>query len=207
VHDRRIDGIPHTFGNAGALFMNAMTWYDHETESIWSQPWGRAIKGAHKGVVLNLLPFQLTSWGSWKEAFPETLVMIDDIDRLNSRRQRFEFDFVIGLTLGQVSKAYYYTDVLQANVINDTLGEVPVVIWASGDIYQAYIRQAGGNVLTFRVEGQNLVDNETGSTWDAVRGLAIAGALEGESLQPVPSLSSYDWAWEDFYPESEFYKP
>jgi len=31
--------------------------------------------------------------------------------------------------------------------------------------------------------------------------------LNGESLQPVPSLSSYDWAWRDFYPDSKFYAP
>ena len=87
MHDRRIDGVTHTFGNAGALFMTAMTWWDHETQSIWSQPWGRAIRGTYKGVELFLLPSQVTSWASWKEEHPNTLAMINDVEKLGSRRQ------------------------------------------------------------------------------------------------------------------------
>jgi hypothetical protein len=207
VHDRRIDGTPHTFGNAGALFMSAMTWYDHETRSIWSQPWGRAIIGPLKGVQLNLLPSQLTTWASWKQEHPETLAMINDVERLGSRRQGFSREFVIGLVLAGHAKAYYYTDAEAAGVINDTLGDVPIVIWAAGEAFHVYVREAGGRTLAFRAEGETLVDQETGSTWDPVRGLAKSGPLKGESLQPVPSLSSYDWAWRDFYPDSEFYSP
>ena len=207
MHDRRIDGVPHTFGNAGALFMNAMTWYDHETQSIWSQPWGRAIKGELKGVELNLLPFQLTSWGSWKDAYPDTLVMTNQLGRMGTGRQKFSPDFVVGLVLADEARAYYYIDILQAEVINDELAGVPIMVWAVGDTYQAYIRNVGDQTLTFVVEGDILMDIETGSTWDTMRGLAIDGPLKGESLQPVPSLSSYDWAWRDFYPQSGFYEP
>jgi hypothetical protein len=31
--------------------------------------------------------------------------------------------------------------------------------------------------------------------------------LGGEGLQGIPGSSSYDWAWIDFYPNSEFYSP
>ncbi len=50
-------------------------------------------------------------------------------------------------------------------------------------------------------------DVETESTWDVSLGLGITGPLEGRALQPIPSLTSFDWAWEDFYPESEIYQP
>ena len=79
--------------------MNAMTWYDHETRSIWSQPWGRAIIGPLKGVQLNLLSSRLTTWASWKQEHPETLAMDNDVDQLGSRRQGFSRDFVIGVIL------------------------------------------------------------------------------------------------------------
>ena len=39
--------------------MNAMTWFDHETNSIWSQPWGMAISGPLKGTRLDVFPFSL----------------------------------------------------------------------------------------------------------------------------------------------------
>ncbi len=53
--------------------MRAMTWWDHDTNSIWSQPWGRAIRGELKGIELFLLPSELTTWGSWKAEHPDTL--------------------------------------------------------------------------------------------------------------------------------------
>lgn len=199
--------MPHTFGNAGGLFMNAMTWYDHETRSIWSQPWGRAIIGPLKGVELFLLPSELTTWADWKAEHPESLVMIDDVDRLGARRQAFDPGFVFGLVLAGKAKAYYFEEAVRAGVINDMLGDRPIVLWATGVRFHAYIRQAAGQTLTFWDEGETLVDIETGSTWDAARGLATAGPLKGMALQPVPGLTSYDWAWADFYPDSEVYIP
>jgi hypothetical protein len=206
VHDRRIDGETQVFGNAGALFMNAMTWYDHETETIWSQPWGRAIIGPRKGVELFLLPSQITTWANWKAEHPNTLAMINDVDRFGAR-QRFDPNFVIGLLIADDAKAFYYRDVAQDGLVNDMLGDIPVFVWAGDNNFHAYIRRAGDQDLTFQLDGQTLVDAETGSTWDLTRGLATSGPLKGESLQPVPSSSSYDWAWLDFYPETEFYEP
>jgi len=199
--------VAHTFGNAGALVMNAMTWYDHETESVWSQPVGQAFRGPLTGTKLELLPFQLTTWSNWVESYPETLVMINDVSRLSNRRQGFQPDFVIGLILNNQPKAYYYKDVEAVGVINDSLGDVPIVVWAENNDFKAYIRRLGDQTLTFKLEGDLLVDQETGSIWDISRGLAKEGPLTGEGLQPVPSLSSYDWAFRDFYPQGEFYQP
>jgi hypothetical protein len=78
--------------------MNAITWWDHETDSMWSQPWGWGIKGTHKGVELNLLPFQLTTWGSWGQDHPDTLVMVNDTDRLSlGIRQGFRLNSLLAL--------------------------------------------------------------------------------------------------------------
>ena len=206
MHDRRIDGQTHIFGNAGSLFMNAMTWYDHETKSIWSQPWGRALDGELKGVDLFLLPSQISTWASWKEAHPNTLAMTNDISRVGSRQQ-FNQDFVIGLVLAEKTKAYYYRDAAAEMILNDMLGAIPIFVWAADELYYAYVRQIGDQALIFQFEDGVLSDVETGSTWDLDLGLATDGPLKGESLQPVPSSSAYDWAWRDFYPESEFYQP
>ena len=207
MHDRRIDGKIHLFGNAGGLFMNAMTWWDHETESIWSQPWGRAIAGELSGVELFVLPSQVVSWKSWRTEHPDTLVMINDVSRLGRRRQGFSPDFVIGILLAENAKAYYYKDVAAARVVNDMLGDVPVLIWAADNNFHTYVRQVNEQVLTFTdVDGQ-LVDEETGSTWNIANGLAIDGPLKGQALQSLPGTTAYDWAWLDFYPTSEIYRP
>lgn len=207
VHDRRIDGQTYVFGNFGGLYMNAMTWWDHKTESVWSQPWGRAIQGELKGIELFLLPSQLTTWDQWKTEHPETLVMSTGYNRLTVFRQTFNPDFVIGLILAEQAKAFYYRDVEAAGVVNDFVGDIPVLVWAADSNFHAYIRQVDDRVLTFRLEDGELIDEETGSTWDPARGLATAGPLTGQGLQSVPSSSAYDWAWLDFYPDSAFYSP
>lgn len=207
VHDRRIDGQTYVFGNFGGLYMNAMTWWDHKTESVWSQPWGRAIQGELKGVELFLLPSQLTTWGQWKAEHPDTLVMNTGYNRLSVFRQEFNPDFVIGLILAEQAKAFYYRDVEAAGVVNDFVGDIPVLVWAADSNFHAYIRQVDDRVLIFRLEEGELVDEETGSTWDPARGLATSGPLTGQGLQSVPSSSAYDWAWLDFYPDSAFYTP
>jgi hypothetical protein len=38
---------------------------------------------------------------------------------------------------------------------------------------------------------------------DLPRGLAVNGPLRGQGLQPIPSLTAFDWAWFDFYPDSD----
>ena len=65
VHDRRINGVPHTFGNYSTLYRNAMTWFDHETKSLWSQPTGTALEGQYEGIRLNMLAAQVLPWATW----------------------------------------------------------------------------------------------------------------------------------------------
>ncbi len=207
MHDRRIDGVPQTFGNAGGLFMSAMTWYDHETRSIWSQPWGRAIEGPRRGITLFLLPSQLTTWGAWRREHPESLVMVTDFERYGGSRTRFREGFVIGVILEDAAKAYPFSLARERRVINDWVGDHPVLVWASEDNFHAYLRRVGDMVLTFRAEGDDVVDGETGSRWDVARGLAVSGPLRGQGLLALPVTSAFDWAWLDFYPESEIYQP
>ena len=36
---------------------------------------------------------------------------------------------------------------------------------------------------------------------------AVEGPLRGELLQEVSYSTAYDWAWLDFYPDTEIYQP
>ena len=56
VHRREVNGETLVFGVQGALWMNAMTWWDHATGSIWSQPLGEAIAGPLRGETVQLVP-------------------------------------------------------------------------------------------------------------------------------------------------------
>ncbi len=189
--------------------MRAMTWFDHETGSVWSQPWGLAIDGAIAGTRLTLIPVGIMPWDAWLTGHPDTLVL--DAGRgflFGAPRQKFSSDFVIGIALGEAAKAYPFLLASQKGIINDRIGPFPVVVLANPETkaIQAFLRIVGQDELAFTLQGDTLVDQQTGSTWDLDRGIAVDGPLRGEVLQRVPYITSFDWAWEDFYPHTEFYR-
>ena len=58
-----------------------------------------------------------------------------------------------------------------------------------------------GRSLSFRPDGERIVDAETGSTWDLF-GRATDGALVGKQLSPVVSGSHSWFAWAAFTPQT-----
>ena len=80
VHRREIKWEELIFGNQGALFRNAMTWWDHDTGSVWSQTLGEAILGPLAGKQLEPVPSTLTLWVAWRRVWPGTLVLAPDTE-------------------------------------------------------------------------------------------------------------------------------
>jgi len=184
--------------------MRAMTWWDHETESVWSQPWGTAIKGPLEGTRLSLIPAGIVPWAAWQAEHPETLVL----SLPGYRGRQFNSDFVIGIALGEHAKAYPFRITSKEAVVNDRIGDFPVVVLADAETkaIHSFLRTVRDENLVFTLQEGKLVDLQTGSFWDATRGIAVDGPLRGEVLQKVPYITSYDWAWEDFYPHTEFFQ-
>ena len=184
--------------------MRAMTWWDHETESVWSQPWGTAIRGPLEGTRLNLIPAGIVPWAVWQAEHPETLVL----NLPGYRSRQFNSDFVIGIALGEHAKAYPFEITSEEAVVNDQIGEFPVVVLVDAETkaIHSFLRTVRDENLVFTLQEGKLVDLQTGSFWDATRGIAIDGPLRGEVMQRVPYITSYDWAWEDFYPHTEFFR-
>ena len=129
--------------------MNAMTWWDHKTGSIWSQPWGRALAGPLAGTELELLPSQLVPWKTWREAHPNTLAL--QVGDLRLRRAKLYPGYVIGVTLEGSSTAFPYELAEEAGVINDAVGPYPVVVYVDPEKQSphVYVRQVGDRILTF----------------------------------------------------------
>lgn len=217
MHDRRIDGVPHKFGNEGALFMNAMTWWDHETLSVWSQPWGAAIEGELLGTQLTLVPFDLVPWSVWLERNPDTLVLVDERANLSFVGQIPHDKFVIGVSIGEAAKGFYFRSTANARVVNEKVGEFPVAVFVDGETREidVFLRNPQGEKaeatgpigeLTFSVDSEGAIsDAETGSTWDIRLGVATGGPLRGALLQRAPFISAFDWAWRDFFPQTDFW--
>ena len=187
--------------------MRAMTWWDHETESVWSQPWGAAIEGPLEGTRLEMIPASIISWGAWIEDHPETL-LLDESGRGRFRlREESNDNYVIGISIGDHARGYPFPLASRAGAINDTLGSFPILVLANikTKAVNAYIRTVEGQDLEFIFEEEILTDRQTGSTWDPIRGMATDGPLTGQVLQKAPYMSSFDWAWYDFFPHTDFW--
>lgn len=207
MHDRRIEGETFLFGNHGALWQNAMTWFDHKTGSIWTQPWGRALAGELKGTQLQILPFSLTPWKSWLEEHPDTLVLIQRGEFYGS--QMPSDNFVAGVSIGDLARAYPYPRIAEEIIVNDTLGEIPLLIHTNPETrsIHVFIRQLeDGTTLTFSGDAETLIDDQTGSRWDPRDGLSLEGPLAGQGLREIPYISSFKADWRVFYRHTDFYK-
>jgi hypothetical protein len=117
----------------------------------------------------------------------------------------------------------YPFGVLQDEIaINDTVGEREIVaFWqpgvvsaldqseidASRDVGTAaiYLRELpDGTLLTFTAEDGQIVDEQTGSVWNAF-GRATGGELEGTQLQQIIAAPHFWFAWNAFAPDAELY--
>ncbi len=62
-------------------------------------------------------------------------------------------------------------------------------------------RSGDGEPLTFSVDGDEFVDDQTGSIW-SLTGEAVEGPLAGEQLEPVGHLNTFWFAWAGYHPET-----
>lgn len=202
VHRREVEGEAVLFGNQGALYGNAMTWWDHRTGSIWSQPLGEAIAGPLEGARLELLPSSLTSWRAWWEAHPETLAL--DVPAVASRFVLEQMAVVVDF--GTEAAAYPIPSVREAGVVNDRVAGVPLAVWSDQQRWAVFSRLVDDTILELRLEGERLLDQE-GTAWNPVSGAAVSGPRRGERLDPLPAFTSFPRDFPTFWPEGRIWEP
>lgn len=128
---------------------------------------------------------------------------------------------VLTVVVNEAAVAYPYDVLNKVRVVNDVVGGVSaVVLWQPGtasaldrvDIaagedvgaIAAFSRTIGGQALEFQLEGENIVDTDTGSTWD-VLGRAIAGPMMGQQLEPIVGINHFWFSWAAFKPDTRVY--
>lgn len=67
-----------TFGISGLLYQSNVLFYDHQTESLWSQLEMKAVTGEMIGTELIVFPSVIATWKEWKTRYPKTLVLSKD---------------------------------------------------------------------------------------------------------------------------------
>ncbi len=228
MYAREIEGQEFSFGVSGKLIRNVLVMYDRQTESYWSQLLGESVAGEMIGTKLEFLPSWMMTWSKWKELHPDTVALdkngggsrdsydgyygsnqagvigktIDD-DRLDTK------DFIIGVELENSAVAYPFAVLNQEPIINDTIDGRDLLVVFDSDKGTGFVydRNTADQTLTFSQTGgaMNLIDEETGSTWDAFSGEAVSGPLAGEQLERIKSTMVFWFGWVDFHPETLVY--
>ncbi len=201
VHRREIDGREIVLGNQGALWGSAMTWYDHDTGSIWSQPLGEAIAGPRTGARLDPLPVTLTEWSTWQAGHPATLAL--DAPGGSSGGFRLE-DMSIVVELADDVAAFPVEDLWTVGAVNDEVAGVPLAVVADPTDPQrwaVYSRTLDDHVVVLAVDGNHYVDTTTGSRFDPINGRAIDGPLTGQTLDLLPGFTSFLEDYFTFWPD------
>jgi hypothetical protein len=130
---------------------------------------------------------------------------------------------VLTVERGGEAVAYPYEVLQEQRVVNDTVDDTEIaVFWEAGTASaldagniasgrdvgtaNAYLRELDGQTLTFALQDGQIVDQQTGSVWNA-RGQAISGELEGQELEPAVAINHFWFSWAAFKPETRIYQP
>lgn len=179
-----------------------MTWWDHSTGTVWSQPLGEAIIGPLKGETLELMASQVTSWATWIEDHPETVAL--DVSAGPSRFRLIDMSIVV--EFGEQVGVYAVADLMGEGPANDTIAGVPVsVVVDQEDRWNVVHRRVGETVLTLDIVDGALVDAETSTRWDPSNGRGLSGPLEGEVLGILPGFTSFESDARVFWPDAKYW--
>ncbi len=245
---RASDGQTYDFGSSGFLMRSNKLMYDRQTRSLWNQFTGKPVVGplVGKDVTLKRLPVVVARWAEWRAEHPDTRVLSLETgherpyhpgaayasyfaspdlmfpvslpargpDGLDPKKR------VFGLLLDGAPKAYPVERVVGEGVVNDAVGDAPVVVLApraairvdgnsvrhgpatydAGAEVRAYARSAhtfvaGTDAATVR-DGQ-------GRTWRVTED-ALVGP-DGERAERLPGHLAYWFGWRSFFPRTLLY--
>lgn len=226
---RHVNGKVTTFGVSGLIYKNNLIAYDRLTESYWSQMKVLGVHGSQKGKVLGNYQLVETTWETWKNMYPESMVLTGETgydrnyslhpygDGYSSNNQQILFpignedDRLERKTLGH---GIYYKSSLhvfpikgfpeQLGVYNRNIAGNEIVIAGSSrnGLAVSYSRKLEDETtLTF----QNATDDLPVLMEDNegnkwnIFGEAVSGPRKGTQLEAVPSYNAYWFAWADFF--------
>jgi hypothetical protein len=215
VYARQVEGKTITLFVSGEVYGENMLMKDVETGSDWPQMLGEAIKGPLMGKSLERIPSVWTDWKTWRTEHPATTVLKisqtidyyrhDPVSSSSSFEKRYFSSLQWGFLRNGKALSWPLRELARQPVVNDSFAGLPLVIVfeSRSATITAFERRVGDTELTFRLEADGLIDDQTSSVWDVVSGRAIRGSLAGRRLTPVAGIVSHLRAWRLLHPETE----
>jgi hypothetical protein len=217
VFEPQVKGTPENFRLVGMDHFNAM-FEDERTKSWWRQATGEAIAGSLKGSALPEVESQQLTLNKFFALHPFGKVMVaeevskdryDSLARFEKGRSKSKLtrtdslswkdkSWVLGVQIGNKSKAYDWIELNKSKFLHDQLGETPIVIAIASDeqSFAVFKRQTDEQ---FILRNDSLIG--TRGRYD------FAGrSSDGNNLQPVTTYQEFWHSWKQFHPDTEVYK-
>lgn len=219
VYEPLVNGKPEQFRLVGMDHFNAM-FEDKTTKSWWRQVNGKAIAGKLKGQNLPEVASSQMTLGKWLSLYPNSLVMQPDE---NFKRQYTSMNtyetggsqshltrkdsaswldksWVVGVTIGNESKAYDWNRLQQERIIYDELNKKPVVIVLANDNKSFVVLRRKDSDQKFEMAGDSIKDDQ--QSYDL---LGKSGDATVASLEKINSYQEYWHSWRTFHPATKKY--
>lgn len=225
------------FGSSGLLMRSNKLMYDRLTDTVWNAITGVPAFGplVSSGVELDVLPVIVTDWASWLEQHPDTSVLSLDTgfmrnytngaaysDYFNSADLMFPSwqqdtdiaqnkDVVFALRINGQPKAYPLTTLIPEEIVNDTVGDTPVVIVAEATPDREFFEPGGAAVRAYQRAEYTFSEGDTADTlvsddgriWQITEEALVSD--DGETLNRIGGHLAFWFGWFGFYPDTEVY--
>ncbi len=217
IFEPLVDGKIENFRLVGMDHFNAM-FEDETTKSWWRQANGEAITGSLKGYTLPEVESSQLTLGTFFSLYPLGKVMqaedisrdsYDSLGRFERGRSKGQLtrtdslswqdkSWVLGVDLDGQTKAYDWIELRQTNIVNDQLGNTPIVIAIASDAqsFAAFVRAADE---LFVLKNDSLVSTQ--NSYDF-----LGQSKDGSKLQRVKVYQEFWHSWKQFHPDTEVYK-
>ena len=215
-----VKGKPEQFRLVGMDHFNAM-FEDATTGSWWRQVSGEAVAGPLRGEQLTELGSTQTTLRAWLALHPGSQVMQPDSTFAGEYADMDSYDvglgrgpltgtdtlswhdksWVISLqTDARSAKAYDWNRLKRERVINDTVGDHPVVVVLAADGHSFFAFRRPDPATVFALRQDTLVS--AGQAW-RLTGQAITAATG--NLAALPAYQEFWHSWRTFHPYTTRY--
>ena len=228
LFETQVEGRSERFilGSSGFLYRSNKLMYDQQTHSLWNQFTGRPVVGplTGSGIELKVRPVTITSWAKWLARHPDTTVLSLDtgyardygpgqpygdyfaspdlmFPALVLRDELKAKDYVFALRHGLYDKGYPLSVFEGGAVINDTVGDLNVVL--IGDAGSRTVRAYASEGRVFAADGKGRLE-AGGETWRIQEDGLVAES--GVRLDRLPGHIAYWFAWVGYKGDAPLYQ-
>ncbi len=226
MYGRSIDGKSLTLEASGRLYRDALVLVDRESDTLWTQENGKAVKGKLLGQTLEPIPGGVTTtWARWKAAHPDTRVLKKNIKESGKQKESVYADYfanpdkvgvlgsslkdrrlppkstVFGLAVAGHARAYPAKKI-RGLLVRESLGGKRLLLAYSQKLDTLFAYGDPGGSESPKINGNRI--QEGPESWDLSTGKALAGTAD--DLKPLPVIRSFWYVWVRFHPKTEIWK-